>query len=151
MSLTKETVESRLQRALGRLIDHDGYLLEKDVNERSISHRLAIYIEQEFAGWNVDCEYNRDQHDPKKLGIRSGVVSNDDLTASTVFPDIIVHKRGTNENLLVIEMKKESHSEEAKEFDRDKLNAFKSELKYKYAVLVIASNSAKLPECEWIE
>lgn len=149
MSLTKETVESRLQRALGRLVDHDGYLLEKDVNERSISHRLAVYIEQEFADWNIDCEYNRDHDDPKKLKREN--VQNDDLTARTVFPDIIVHTRGTNENLLVIEMKKESHSDDAKAFDQKKLAEFKSQLNYTYAVLVTVSNRAEPPTCEWIE
>jgi hypothetical protein len=42
----------------------------------------------------VDPEYNRDGHEVKRS---DGVI---------VVPDVIVHHRGTSDNLLVIEVKK---------------------------------------------
>lgn len=63
-------------------------------------------------------------------------VADDDDNAVTVFPDIIVHKRGSNtDNLLVIEFKKLS-SRIKKDKDIDKLNAFKRELGYQYALFI---------------
>ena len=39
--------------ALYALLEDDSYLLEKDVNERSISHRLACHLQREFPTWHV--------------------------------------------------------------------------------------------------
>ncbi len=77
--------------AVQTLLDLDAYLLWADVNERTVMHRLAIYVEQAFPGWDVDCEYNRDGHDPKEIAFGSG---DDAEHGSRVFPDAIGHKRG---------------------------------------------------------
>lgn len=113
----------------------DGQLLMNDANERSISHRLAIYIETHFPSWNVDCEYNRSHDDPKRLNIPSRDTSSDDLHARTVYPDIIVHRRNTDDNLLVVEIKKTTSIEDDG-YDLGKLRAFKSELGYEFAVFI---------------
>ena len=34
-------------------------LLEKDLGERALTHRLAVALERQFPEWNVDCDYNR--------------------------------------------------------------------------------------------
>lgn len=60
-------------------------------------------------------------------------ISSSDLNATTVFPDIIVHKRGTGRNLVVIEVKK-STNRESDDWDLAKLKAFKSELHYDVAM-----------------
>ena len=99
-------VKQKVSLALEKLFKEDHYLLEEDANERSISHRLALYLQEMFPKWDVDCEYNRNLKEVKSLNMPSSCVSWDDTEARTVFPDIIVHHRGTNENLLVIEMKK---------------------------------------------
>lgn len=131
----KKIVEQALNLALKSLIEKDGDILRADINERSISHKLAGYLEPYFSNWNVDCEYNRDHDDPKRLRIPRRNVRTDYIQARTVFPDIIIHKRGTDENLLVIEIKKTT-SEEGDKFDHQKLNAFKKQLGYKFAVFV---------------
>lgn len=131
----KKLIERALNEALSELLEKDAYILRSDINERTISHRLAGYLEPYFSGWNVDCEYNRNHNDPKRLDIPRRSVPNDDTQARTVFPDIIVHRRDTDENLLVIEMKKTT-SRETDDFDLCKLNAFKEQLGYKYAVFV---------------
>lgn len=131
----RELVESALNDSLNQLLRSDGDILAMDVNERSISHRLASYLEPFFQGWNVDCEYNRNHDDPKRLEIRRRNIQSDDTQATTVFPDIIVHRRGTDENFVVIEMKKTS-SQESDHYDLEKLNAFKEQLGYQFAIFV---------------
>jgi len=145
---TKEEIEEIINLAIKELIEKDKYLLEVNINERTITHRLAIYLEQYFENWNVDCEYNRNHEDIKKLKNYLKTTTTDDTEAKTVFPDIIVHKRGTNENnLLVIEVKKSSNNED-REKDINKLKAFKKELKYEYAVFI---EIGVLDNVEWYD
>lgn len=133
--MRKGRVYKVLFAALNLLLRADADILEIDANERTISHRLANYLEPYFPGWNVDCEYNRNHDDPKRLDIPRKNVSSDDTQATTVFPDIIVQKRGTNKNLLVVEIKKTT-SRENDEYDLNKLCAFKQQLNYRFAVFV---------------
>lgn len=62
-------------------------------------------------------------------------ISSDDLHAKTVFSDIIIHHRNTDDNFVVIEVKKSS-SLEGDEWDMTKLAAFKRQLVYKIAMFV---------------
>ncbi|MHA1749061.1 MAG: hypothetical protein ACTSYF_10535 [Promethearchaeota archaeon] len=106
-------------------------MLENDVSERAITHKLAEYIQEQFPDWNVDCEYNRDGHDPKRVNLING--------PDKVYPDIIVHKRGPNgPNLMVVEVKKSNDTRQnGEEHDRQKLNAYLQGLSYKVGVLVV--------------
>jgi hypothetical protein len=133
----RQEVEHTVQLAIEHLLHRDSFLLEKDVNERSISHRLASYLQEEFGDeWDVDCEYNRDHDVTKELLILPKSVEADDTTATTVYPDIIVHHRGLDDNLLVIEMKKTANLQSrSRDFDLDKLRAFRRErYHYQYAL-----------------
>jgi hypothetical protein len=128
---------SRLVRAIQRLETLDEGLLLVDVNERTITHRLAVYLEHEFPDWHVDCEYNRDGHDPKRLNLAvEHDVSTEDEQGRTVFPDVIVHRRETNSNLLVIEAKKSTSAKRGID-DRDKLQAYLTQLGYHYGAFVV--------------
>lgn len=137
---SEDDVRDRINDAIRLLQRRDAYLLEHDANERSITHRLAIYVEGQFPGWDVDCEYNRDGADPKRLP-RAQTVQTDDDQGRTVYPDIIVHKRGRNNdpgsNLLVIEVKK-SPGGVAVEQAIGKLRGFtqQSGYRYDYALLL---------------
>jgi len=87
-------IKTRIISALLDLYRHDYELFDAEANERSITHKLAEYLQRQFPFWHVDCEYNRRENETKKIGRKR------------VFPDIIVHKRRTIDNLLVIEVKK---------------------------------------------
>jgi hypothetical protein len=130
-----ERIAESLNRAIDLLLKRDKELLVLDANERSITHKLAEYLQAEFKDWHVDCEYNRIREAAKHIHLPSGEVRPDDTNAITVFPDIIVHKRNTPENLLVIEVKK-STNPQGEEFDVSKLHAFKAELGYRHAAFV---------------
>jgi hypothetical protein len=129
-------IEAPVRTALAKLFERDADLLRNDVNERSITHKLAEYLQAEFHGWQVDCEYNRNHDKTKTLKHsqrRTVRINNTD--AVSVFPDIIVHQRETDRNLLVIEVKQKT-SRESSCFDIKKLCAFKEELRYKHALFL---------------
>jgi len=145
MSFTLDEIKQIIRRSLYQLWNKDKYLLNVNASERSITHRLAIYLREEFsdADLDVDCEYNREGDKPKKYQEiideinRSGIKA-DDTVAKTAFPDIIVHKRGINDkNLLVIEIKKLSgNAMPIDSIDEKKLRAFldSDQLNYKFGL-----------------
>jgi hypothetical protein len=136
--MNQDEVKWLVVLAVERLKEKDGHLLEFDVSERALTHRLANYLEELFGEeWHVDVEYNRHFDDPKKLNLRPRTTFDDDTTARTVFPDIVIHKRGTDDsNLLVLEIKKVDRGEDF-DYDADKLRAFRKELGYIHTAHVI--------------
>ena len=73
--------------------------------------------------------------------------------ATRVLPDIIVHQRGTDDNnLLVVEIKKEQNSSRQKdENDRNKLRAFvKPPYNYEYGLFLKLSPSGE-HKAEWFD
>lgn len=126
--------------AIKILLKKDRFLLENGVHERSISHKLAEYLQTQFPDWNVDCEYNRKGHETKKL---RRTCSTDDK----IYPDIIIHQRSTKENLLVIEIKSSDLSEEC---DIEKLKLFTSNTEFEYTYgIFIRFTGTKKPELHW--
>ncbi len=147
---SQESIQQRVHLSVERLQFQDAYLLGIDGNERSITHRLAMYLQDEFEGWDVDCEYNRDHHSPdhvKRLQPYTDSIRADDTDAKTVFPDIIIHHRGTTDNLLVIEVKK-STDQESDERDEQKLQAFKKQLEYHYALFLRFNTGRNIQESQ---
>ena len=124
--------------ALEELLRRDRYLLEVDANERSISHRFGMYLQAVFPDFDVDCEYNRDGIEPKRLGHFELDPNEEDSDAKTVFPDVVVHQRGKRENYLVIEFKKSSSMVD-REVDLRKLRGYKEDryLRYRYALFLL--------------
>lgn len=127
--MSQNEMQDHVVSAISALFDNDEVLLRINASERAIAHRLAIYLENEFANWDVDCEYNRDGHDHKKLVSKLNALkdnSGGDSDEQSVFPDIIVHHRTglqSKHNLLVIEIKKSTNSL-SRELDFAKLRTF---------------------------
>jgi hypothetical protein len=135
--MTKDEIAGALNRALDAFAERDKHLLAADASERSMSHQIAVHLAKEIPGYDVDCEYNRDGFDVKRLHLGHRPASDDDDEAVTVFPDIIVHRRGTNDdNLLVVEMNKAA-ARGGFDYDYGKLQAFRAELKYTWAVHLV--------------
>ncbi|HOJ70255.1 MAG TPA: hypothetical protein PK864_04055 [Syntrophorhabdaceae bacterium] len=140
---SSKDIKKRIIDAIVALYRYDHELIDKNANERSITHKLAEHLQKEFPYWHVDCEYNRFGSKPKRIHqISNGAPATDPeaIEAVTVFPDIIVHRRGTNQNLLVIEVKKTG---EDTEWDRKKLEAFiqDQDYCYKYGLLLILAGN----------
>ena len=110
--MNQRELEICARKAIDILQDRDRKLFSVKASEWAIAHRLAIYLEQEIPGWDVDCEYNKqgqgDVLDTKVSAINAKRNSR---------PDIILHHRGEIElkhNLLVVELKKEGKNSDLK-------------------------------------
>ncbi len=108
-----KTLWSYVQKALNRLYKDDMHLINNTpyyhcvngnhhVGERSIVFRFAHYLlellekDKEFSDYQLDCEYNRNGINRKTLP----------SFPNGVYPDIILHRRGNNDNnILVMEFK----------------------------------------------
>jgi hypothetical protein len=149
--MNRQEVSAIVERALDLLVAEQITLLDLDVTERALSHYFAIYIMgQVDASYNVDVEYNRHHDDPKRLNLTPRTASDCELQATTVFPDIIVHKRNSDDhNLLVLEVKKLGGD---LQYDRTKLEAFRRELGYRHAAHVIIGrrNGSMHRQLRWI-
>ena len=82
-------VDALVKEAIHEL-KRDEMLFRLHANERSITHRLAVYLEKPFDGWNVDCEYSRIGEDPsncKRLLLPTTEnASRFDMNGSRVYP-----------------------------------------------------------------
>ncbi len=107
--------------ALQELFAHDDFLFERDLGERALTHRLAVHVERQFPGWDVDCDYDRLGERALRLP-RGTIVSTDDHLAKSVYPDLVVHQRAIPNNLLAIEVRK-AINHQAIEHDQRKLTA----------------------------
>lgn len=140
--MKKEKINRIIEIAKEKFLENDKDLFLADVNERSMTHKFAEYLQQFFGcNWNVDCEYNRYGQDTKKVieeivRIVGKDTLSSDTEAKTIYPDIIVHKRGKNgPNLLVIEAKKDASIAEQNK-DTQKIKKIKGMYKYKFAVFL---------------
>ena len=99
----------------------EGVLFDKDLGERTLTHRLAVHCEKQFSGWDVDCDFNR--LGERTLRLPHGtIVSTDDHFGKSVYPDIVVHQREIPNNLLAIEVRKAGNHQPL-EHDQHKLQA----------------------------
>lgn len=155
---TKVEITEKLQRTLSRLTKKDSFIIAEDVNERSMTHVFATYLADEFPEYHVDCEYNRmlgknGEQIKKQIYGRTDIsVPIDDLDATTVFPDIIVHRReGNLDNLLIVEAKKRGRDPRP---DYEKLNIYMQErdnggLGYNFSAFVVFdTESPEASTCE---
>ena len=112
MEYTTSGLHEKVGNALRDFFCEDKDLLCRDVNERSVTHKLAEHLQRQFKGLKVDCEYNRHRIAVKRLNVDL-VRAEHECTEThcakdpMVYPDIVVHERGCDRNnLLVIEVKK---------------------------------------------
>ena len=116
-----QTELNKVVTALREFYAHETYLLEKDLGERTLTHRLAVHVEKQFPGWQVDCNYDR--LGDRTLRLPHGtIVSTDDHLGKSIYPDIVVHQREIPNNLLALEVRKDSNHQPV-EHDQHKLQA----------------------------
>lgn len=116
------------EEAINEVLHKDWEIINNTVNERTICHKFAEYLQRSplFSNYSVDVEYNRNREKgkdhPKYLLIineefehKQDSLDHKDLNTFyqevSTFPDIIIHKRLVNtHNLLVIEVKKNNNN-----------------------------------------
>jgi len=144
--LSPEEMREVVTDALLDFAERDMELLHVGVQEETLAHRVAVYIEHRLKGWQVDCEYNRNLRVPKMR--LDG--------ANRMRPDIIAHVRNTTRNLLVIEIKKTSHIKKQREEARERViemtGRWTSFPRYCHGAVLtfpVRSNDPKKVVCEW--
>jgi len=113
--MDSEELTRKVEFAINKFYARDLKLLDIDGSEWAVAHRVAVYLEEYFEGWNIDCEYNRVGPDGSTKHNAEGACRR---------PDIVIHHRGMIEkehNLLVIEVKIRNSSD-----DYSKLGEFTS-------------------------
>ena len=89
------------ETALKIFYKQDLDLLKREVHERSIAFRVGLYFHDllrssKYAALDLDLEYNRNKKDRKRT----------QSSPHSTYPDLILHKRNSNEqNVLVVEFK----------------------------------------------
>jgi hypothetical protein len=140
--MKNEEIKRTLIEAIKSLYKNDYSLIRRGCCERSIVFRLGIILKDFFHDYNVDCEYNKNGEVPKNLHKRR-----------FNFPDLIVHKRETNNNnILIIEIKTPNDTKEKHLLnDFHKLSGFTGEVEYSYKLGAHVFLSNKLAVFAWYE
>jgi hypothetical protein len=131
-NMADNEIENRIAEACQRFEIHDHLLIKNDVNERTMAARLAMYLQELFPFFDVDCEYNRELREPKRTG------------AGLVLPDIVIHKRSTHShNLAILELTKRSNPGFSRSHsdDNSRLKEFASRWKYQTAFSLVVHSS----------
>ncbi len=140
---SRKELKSLIKSALKEFMENDWHELTKmDVHEVAYAHRIAVYLENKFAGYNVDLEYNRDKKNIKRRS-----------NGKEIRPDIIIHKRNNKEhNLCVFEIKKNSVEEEKVKRDKGDISKLQDEVeKFNYKLGVFLAIQPERIEICWIE
>jgi hypothetical protein len=128
--MQRKTILKSVISALDTLFEEDRALFEVRIGERALAHRLASYLRERLLDWNVDCEYDRRHMDIKRLP-RDGL-------ERRIVPDIIVHRRQTDKNLLAIEIKKLGNRADARDhWKLQGLTAPDGQYRYKCALYMV--------------
>ena len=137
-----QTELNKLIAALHDFYAREAFLLERDLGERALTHRLAVCIEKQFSGWEVDCDYDR--LGERTMRLPHGTVSStDDHLGKSIYPDIVVHQRDIPNNLLAIEVRKAANHQPI-EHDQHKLQALTDpHIWFAYAIGAMVTLSRK--------
>ena len=99
--------------AVVRMLLADKDLAYADPAERALVARIRDLLHGQYEGWSIDLEWNRREDVIKRL--RYGLGVDELIGKDAIVPDLIVHRVGKRENLLVVEVKKVTN----KDFDGD--------------------------------
>lgn len=147
--MNRQEIISIIQKSLETLYTKDTLFMNSayDINERTVTHRLAMYLEPFFEdeGYVVDVEYNRirGDYDPDAVGNLMGKRlnwENHEQGSSYVYPDIIVHKRDSADNLLLLEVKM-NWKNNRKQDDLLKINEYLKEFGYEHGAYLELSET----------
>jgi hypothetical protein len=142
-----QTELDKVVAALSEFYSREAFLFDQDLGERALTHRLAVHLERQFPGWDVDCDFDR-------LGARTlrlphgSIVSTDDHLAKSIYPDIVVHQREIPDNLLAVEVRKASNHQPL-EHDQQKLRALTDPhlwFAWSAGVFLVLGNKSVVPE-----
>ena len=139
-------IKNRIKECLEKLYQNDSILFErndgKGLCERCIVFRFALYLQEVFEDYFVDCDFNSAQVNGQSASGKP--IANSDGTTTGRFVDIIVHKRTFNQNndFICFEIKKwNNHNSKVSGKDKNNLRVLTSEYGYQYGFYLILGKS----------
>ncbi len=147
-----DQIEEKVRLCLRRLYSEDAALFErnggKGVCERCLVFRLAMYLQEAFREFFVDCDYNSAVENGRDL--HGKPIPDRDGTTTKRFVDIIVHRRSPvgQSDFVCFEVKKwnsKRPNEMAK--DQNNLRVLTSQYGYQYGFHLILGRT--LQETRW--
>ena len=130
-----EKLISIVNNVLDELYNNEQYLFDNNLSERDMVFHFGWYFRrkvesmQEFDGYSVEVDWNKDEADIKMLEI--------DGEKRRIFPDFILHKRGNNDNnLLAIEFKKNKFIDKKDFYKLEKLTDSNYLYRYKLGLFI---------------
>jgi hypothetical protein len=142
----KITLEIFASAVLDLLCDKE--LAYADPSERAIVARLGNLLQGKYQGWSIDLEWSRRENVIKRL--RYDLSDEELIGKDAIVPDLIVHRVGKRENLLVVEVKKVTNTDY--EGDIWKLKGMTEQAgAYGYLVglhLVVDVKTGAAPQCD---
>jgi hypothetical protein len=131
--MDKEEAKQLIIESLKILIQRDLGIINNKVKEECINHRLACYLEKLInenpnnnLHYDVDLEYNKNYKNPKKI------IVDENNNEKAIRPDIIIHKRDSNDNLIAFEIKKDYTNKN----DFQKIKGLVRQHNYSYGCLI---------------
>ena len=123
----------KIEQAVAMLYKLDYLLVQNSIHELAIAGRLMHYLIPLFQSFDVDMEYDKIiVLEKKKM-----------LNGKTIRPDIIIHKRNSDKNLIMIEIKKSNDLDKIFAHDIHKLKSCttkgKANILYQYGAMIIVS------------
>jgi hypothetical protein len=129
----QDKLNAIVDSAINALYAEEGDIIASDIGERTLSSCLAWLLKPHFSAHRVHVEFNRGGYEPKDIELPD---AEGEPTTRRVFPDIIVHHPGNDENnLLVIEMKKSTNPMSDND-DIFKLDRLKEKYHYAHALFL---------------
>ena len=89
--LTEELIDI-FEKAKNEFLEKEKSIIKNDTNERTLTQRLAFYLELQlrknikYENYSVNCEYNKDGEDIKRLKFGKNA------KRKKIYPDIIIHQ-----------------------------------------------------------
>jgi len=146
MSIGEIEILDRLADAVKALLADKGYQYANP-GEQAVTGKLSNLMEHRFPEWDVCPEWNRKNHEVKMLHFG---LENEVAKLRAIRPDIIVHRIGEDDNVLVVEAKRVENRNDA--VDKAKLRAMTDAAggyAYKVGVhLVVDMKQAAITDCE---
>lgn len=136
--MNDDEIMKMVEMTLDEVYKNEEYIFVNDVCERNLVFHFARYFYHVYEKYNgeknysIDCEYNRNRSSFNERKYKELVY---DGKKHKIYPDVILHQRGSNDNnILAIEFKKYNNiNNKEREKDFMKLEALTDrKLAYKY-------------------
>jgi hypothetical protein len=165
MTTNLNSIKSRTKQVLNDLYNIDEFLFKvnegRGASERCIVFRLAMYLQQNFPSYYVDCDFNSSfsyylDENGKYIGRENSgkPIKNPDGSSTARFVDIIIHKRNftghngslPNNDFICFEIKKNDNYD-GRNKDLNNLKELTSNYGYLYGFhLILGKHKDK---CKW--